>query len=415
MKDVLPHSRSLFLLFLFPLLTFSGCSNEGGDTVVDELPHVFYREGYLDAEYIAVPFPQGDSNYHAIYHATDNYLYFGISSHLSGTQCRFYKYDPSSGMLTELADMGDTVGEDSRVTIPQGKIHSDIFESDGSLFFGTHAAYYVRGGTDSQKAYPGGHFMRYDLTTGIFTDYGTGAPEEGLITMAMDKKAGMLYALTWPSGLFISCDINSKHIRSFGPAVEGHSYDGARETGMVPRYIGLDPRDGSAYWWNMNETVVRCEKGADTFQTLNDHSFSLPVLKSHREGGPDHPQWRSVRWSEREEKFYGVTYYSEYLFSYDPRTGEIEIIDRIAAGPNRKSGQVGGHASIAFDLSEDGRYVYYAPHSGGIHIVSYDLTLRRYTDHGVLRLDEVKKAIEVCLVKVPDPLGDESIMNVRMK
>lgn len=452
------QSRQLVLVCLMLFVVFPSCVSKVDETAsTKETPHVFYSDGYLDAEYIAVPFSRADSNYLAIHHASDNNLYFGISSHLPDTHCRFYKYNPESELVSEIADIGEVVGEDASVAIPQGKIHSDIYESDGALFFSTHAAYYVRGGTESQNAYPGGHFISYDLSTGAFTDYGIGAADEGLITMTMDKKSGMLYALTWPSGLFISCDTESGRIQSFGHAVKGHSYKDDIETGIVPRYIGLDPRDGSAYWWNMDEIAVRHKKGADTFESLDDHSFSLPIMKAHREDGPDNPQWRAIRWSERDNLFYGVSYYSEYLFSYDPKTGDIEIIDRIAAAPNRKSGQLGGHATLAFDLSEDGRYIYYAPVSGGVRIVSYDLLLRRYTDHGALRMgdgripsdndgleigrdgniylvcklplgeteseknraiinaryadespEDVKKAFEICLVKVPAPLGNNN-------
>ena len=348
-----------------------------------------YCDGPLTGKGVDTGFARGDSNYHAIYHATDGNVYFVVSSHLSDTHAHLFRYDPVSEEVVELADIGVVLGEESGIAIPQGKIHSDIFEHEGRLYFGTHAGFYVRGGTSELKPYPGGHFMSFDLATGRFEDYGIGAPEEGLITVAADGDRRRLYALTWPSGIFIYCDIATRTIRSFGPSVEGHDYTGGVETGTVPRYIGVDPRDGAAYWWDMNERVVRYSIGSDSIETLEDHTFSKPVLHAHQEGQETSLAcWRSLRFNRRDGKFYGVTYYSEHLVSYDPVSGEVEVIDRIAAGPNRKSGHVSGHASIAFDLSDDCRYICYAPRSGGVHIVTYDLLLRRYVDHGVIRLED---------------------------
>ena len=63
-------------------------------------------------------------------------------------------------------------------TIPQGKSHVSFVESHGKLYFATHVGYYnlVHGretmGTPGggYNAYPGGHFLSYDLSTGKFEE-----------------------------------------------------------------------------------------------------------------------------------------------------------------------------------------------------------------------------------------------------
>ena len=99
-------------------------------------------------------------------------------------------------------------------------------------------------------------------------------------------------------------------------------------------------------------------------------------------------------------RFYGIMYNTDWLFSFEPETAELEIIDRIASGPNRKSGDL-FYSSLAFELSRDGRVVYYIAHNAvtgqdstvtqELHLVTYDLPLRRYTDHGVIELDDGRR------------------------
>jgi len=361
----------------------------GGNDAASFFP--MYRDEPLNARYAGTGFPRGDSSYNAIIRASDGAVYFAVSSHLPDTHVHFFRYDPVDGVCEEIADIGEIVGETPGVAVPQGKIHTEIFEQGGRLYFATHAGFYSRGGTDTLAPYPGGHFMSYDLATGAFEDYGIAVPEEGLVTLAMDRERMRLYAFTWPSGIFVSYDLAAGAMKSYGEAVGGHSYADGVETGIVPRSLGVDPRDGSVYWWNMDETVVRYRVDSDAIEPTG-HNLSRPVLNVRRKGvGENYAFWRSTRFNARDGRFYCVSWFGEHLYSYDPRTGEIEVIDRIAAAPNRRSGNVNGHASIAFDLSDDGRYIYYAPRGNGIHIVTYDLDRRRYTDHGAVVLDDGRR------------------------
>ena len=204
-----------------------------------------YRPMSLPGKMIECNFPQGDSNYHAVVHASDGFVYYAICTHNPDRHVNLFRYDPKKGTVITVADIGTALGEDGTKTIPQGKIHSDLFEYGGRLWFGTHVGLYGRGGTKDHGPYPGGHFMSFNLKSGVFADLGIGEPEEGLVTVAMDADRGRLYALTWPSAIFLYHDLKTGRKKSFGPSVVGHSYVNTVETGGVPRSLAVDPRDGS--------------------------------------------------------------------------------------------------------------------------------------------------------------------------
>lgn len=359
-----------------------------------------YRSTPLTGRMIECNFPQGDSNYHAVVHASDGFVYYAICTHNPDRHVNLFQYDPKMGTVRTVADIGKVLGEDGTKAIPQGKIHSDLFEYGGKLWFGTHVGLYGRGGTKDHGPYPGGHFMSFDIGTGLFVDLGIGEPEEGLVTVAMDPDRGRLYALTWPSAIFLYHDLKTGRKKSFGPSVVGHSYVNTVETGGVPRSLAVDPRDGNVYWWNMDETVSRYDYSGDRVELVKGQRFDRPALKVRERGNADDTAlWRSIRWSGALGRFVGVTFFGEHLFSWDPKSGDIEVIDRIAIAPVRKSGEI-MRGSLAFELSADGRTVYYvngaSPGFEGnreteadpLHLVTYDLIDRRYTDQGSIQIDD---------------------------
>ena len=372
-------------------------------TLAQETPLAVYKKGPVRGKMIDCKFYPGDSNYHAIVHASDGNIYYAICSHDRNTHVHLFRYNPKIEDVETVADIGEVLGEDGAKNIPQGKIHCDLFEHEGKLYFGTHVGLYERGGTKDHGPYPGGHFMSYDLTNDTFKDYGIGEPEEGMVSMQMDKDRGRLYTLTWPSAIFIYYDIRDSRKKSFGPSVLGHEYINNKEIGGVPRSLSIDTRNGNVYWWNLDETVSTYNYATDTIEVLTDHDLGRPILKVHERGSDNEKvSWRSIRWNNTDNLFYGITFFGEHLFSYDPRTASIEVIDRIAPGPNRKSGEL-SRGSLAFELSSDGTTVYYVNHlrpytvdsskiaTDELHLITYNIPLRKYIDHGPIVLEDGRK------------------------
>jgi len=116
--------------------------------------------------------------------------------------------------------------------------------------------------------------------------------------------------------------------------------------------------------------------------------------------------WRSIEWSSSEGVAYGVHGNSGYLFRFDPRKPEIEIIDRITSEPSKRSGMFDyfTYGYLGFKLNPDNQTLYYL--TGGpiyvdgkreevnnqimagtkglenLHLITYNITNRKYIDHG---------------------------------
>jgi len=119
--------------------------------------------------------------------------------------------------------------------------------------------------------------------------------------------------------------------------------------------------------------------------------------------------WRQVVWYEPEGKFYGVHGNSGYLFTFDPRAERIELIERLTSLPSKRSGMFDqfSYGYLGFTLGPDNHTLYYL--TGGpiyvegkrvagkdstargeakgvedLHLVTFHIPTRRYTDHGAV-------------------------------
>ncbi len=387
------------------------------------MPGASYREGTLRGTLVDAEYYPADCNYHAIAQVSDGTVYYVLNSHNVNYGARMFRYDPKTGAVTMIGDLTDVLGYNRREVVNQGKVHCDLYEHQGKLYFGTHCGTYEAEGL---RRYPGGHYMSYDLASGRFEDLGMGVEENGMVSMSMDRQRGRLYMMGWPNAEFGYYDLASRQIKRLGRSVvftpeeymarQGleqsnttakpeaarraeDSYETRIRTIHVPRSLGLDPTTGDVYFHNANGTIARYHYAADAIEQVPDVTFDRPIFKIPLPSDVG-THWRSIRWNDAMQRFYGVMYYSDYLFSFDPKTREIEVLDRISAGPNRRSGQT-SYSSLAFELSSDGRTVYYiaqqdlksvgGPDRTELHVVTYDIPLRRYIDRGIIELADGRR------------------------
>ncbi len=115
--------------------------------------------------------PHLDGQWLGMHYASDGNCYFGSSDHCAHEGAAFLKYDPRSHEASVLCSDITTLTGDDPYYYPQGKLHSQLVEANGWLYWGTHW---------SNDQFPGGqttywkgtHFQAYCLATGEFRDYG---------------------------------------------------------------------------------------------------------------------------------------------------------------------------------------------------------------------------------------------------
>ena len=123
--------------------------------------------------------------------------------------------------------------------------------------------------------------------------------------------------------------------------------------------------------------------------------------------------WRRIIWYPQEGVAYGVHGNSGYLFRFDPRKPQIEIVERITSEPSKRSGMYDqfSYGYLGFELGPDGETLYYL--TGGpiyingkrvkgvdeiamgaarglenLHLVTYNIPGKRYADHGPVFYDD---------------------------
>ena len=111
-----------------------------------------------------------DGQWQGMILASDGNCYFGGGGHWADHGSAFFQFRPQGQKLEMLCDDITTIcGEDLAQTPPQGKIHSQVVEHKGWVFFGTHLADYS---TEGCRTYTGAHLVGYELASRKFRDYG---------------------------------------------------------------------------------------------------------------------------------------------------------------------------------------------------------------------------------------------------
>lgn len=403
MRRLSHKSKLRNLVFCAVVLFVFACAVSGAATEVRKNSTAFESlSSYIEADLFQPDFVQGDCSYTAIISASDGKIYFSIGTHNTNYACRFFSFEPATEKIKLIAEMDKVLGEDAKKQYSHSKIHTQMFEHKGKIWFATHTAFYERGlpGVDlsgNKPAYSGGHFMNYDLESGEFTDLAHIFPNEGIITMTMDKKNEILYGMTWPSGLLISYDIKNKDLRYWG-AVQERGEWGPRGTewDMVCRTLALDP-DGYLYGSTMNGRIWKYDssqirrvsyiKGLDLSK--------VPFSQSSRETlkGDFRNNWRTIEWNDKSNSFWGLHFETGTLFEFIPSENYIRAVaelshpDYIGMPRNPEISQLGfmiGPKNTIFYLAH-GPAVEIKERKdvqSSLNLITYDIDKGKYICHG---------------------------------
>ncbi|MDO6430805.1 hypothetical protein Q4E93_09405 [Flavitalea sp. BT771] len=356
--------------------------------------------------------------YNAISAASDGRIYYVLSSQSIDTGGQMYSFDPRTGKIHHCGDITEACGEKGLKTIVQGKSHVRFVESNGKLYFATHVGYYsMVDGMEKMgippagyKAYPGGHILAYDMKTGKFDDLAIAPHQEGILTMNMDTKRGLIYCITWPTGYVFRYDLEKKELKDIGPlSGEGENGSG-KNFRTLCRSLAIDPADGAVYATTSEGTIFRLKLGGSALEPLEE-DMKKDYFGSYDPTSAGHMgyNWRQTVWYPGNKSVYGVHGNSGYLFQFDPHAERVNVIDRITSAPSKRSGMFDqfSYGYLGFILGPDQHTLYYL--TGGpvyveghrvkgksstamgeakgledLHLVTYDIPTGRYRDHGAI-------------------------------
>jgi hypothetical protein len=412
----------------FKLAEQSGISlREGSSDKVDEIINNLaswidsYETKRLTAKKYFSGFNLAHDTYNAISAASDGRIYYCLSSQSIDRGGQIYTYDPETDEISCLADLTEICGESGTGAIPQGKSHSNFYESDGKLYSSTHVGYYeiIDGreclpvnAPEGYKLYPGGHFISYDLSEGTFDDIAIAPEGEGVLTMTMDTMRKQIYAITWPTGYFIHLDVNTRELINKGPvSAKGEAGKVGDDYRVLCRSMLVDPRDGKVYYSTSEGDIYSYDPDVQNINKLEEVNLRIDYLGEYDPARPGSMgyNWRRIIWYAPEGVAYGVHGNSGYLFRFDPRGKKIELIERITSELSQRSGMYDqfSYGYLGFKLGLDRETIYYL--TGGpiyidgkrvrgvdeiamgaarglenLHLVTYHIPSGNYTDHGAI-------------------------------
>jgi len=426
--------RSIFtILFLGLLMT----SCKQADKPEAETPIVSTPDAKLIATVYNSGFEHAHDTYNGISSASDGKIYYVLCSQLIDIAGQMYSFDPKTSKTEHLGDLSEICGEKGMKVVAQGKSHVNFVESNGKLYFVTHLGYYsIIDGMEKTgipdkgyKAYRGGHILAYDMKNKTFEDLGIAPHNEGIITMNMDTKRGLIYGLTWPTGYLFRYDVAKKEMKDLGP------FTGKGEDGIGPdfrvicRSIVINPEDGTVYLSNAEGQIKYLKVGQDVVETIEGEDIRKDYFGTYEvsTAGSMAYNWRQVFWYAPEKKIYGVHGNSGYLFRFDPTIPRVEALERLTSIPSKLTGMGDqfSYGYLGFKLGPDGRTIYYL--TGGpiyvdgkrvmgasstakgeakgledLHLITYDIPTGKYLDHGAVFYPDGQRPLYVNSIAIGD-------------
>ncbi|MBN2130914.1 MAG: hypothetical protein JW741_15540 [Sedimentisphaerales bacterium] len=392
-------------------------------------------QGKLIARIHDSGFPYAHDTYNGMGAASDGRIYYVLSSERFDIGAQMYCYDPKTDKIEHIGDVTEACGEKNTKTVVQGKSHVPLQERDGKLYFATHVGWYsiidgmekIGFPPEGWEPYPGGHFLAYDMRTKKFEDLGKAPRGEGILTMTLDAQRGRLYGLTWPAGHFLRYDLAKKDLKDFGPVSrEGENGKGEQYRTLCRSFV-VDPHDGSVYYTVGDGEIFRYRYDRDAIEVVEGDDMRKDYLGLYDPTSAGHMayNWRQTVWYEPERVVYGVHGNSGYLFRFDPRVPEVQIVDRITSRPSQRSGMFDqfSYGYLGFAFGPDGKTLHYL--TGGpvyvdgrrvagksktamgeskgienLHLITYNVATRKYTDHGPIFFEDGRRPYYVNAIAV---------------
>jgi hypothetical protein len=303
-------------------------------------------------------FTEGDCAYNAVLAAGNGRVYFAIGSHRPDCHARLACYEPASGQIVFIRDLGEVL-DDPR-GVPHGKVHVPLTESNGRLYLATMQGYY--GQRAGLGTYPGFRILAADLESGALVSVARGPERQGLVTGILDPSRRTFSGLLYPSGRFCRCDLESGRVDVFRRPCADWAVAGRirlRVVYPICRSLGLDA-EGAVYGSCRSGAVWRAAPGGAPAIVAGVNVRDGAYGPLDRRGGREN-FWRVVLWEPRDQVFYGVHAGTQTLFRFDPDRRRIEPLARIGHPAFHASGHAPHGSQLGLTLGPN-RVMYHVVH-----------------------------------------------------
>lgn len=317
-------------------------------------------------------------------------VYCGTCTH--GDAANLYEFDPEAQKMRHLANITVLNRERGYGIWTNGKIHVQMQEVDGWMYFGTLSEDNGPPGIDP-RSYKGPRWFRAELATGKVEPLGNINSFWGLLGQATDTKRRLIYGLA-ENGHLYKYSIDKDVTEDLGRV---DNWDICRTIFVDDQGNVHGSRAPGRLW------VYDVEK-----DSLIDKEFlQLPIVNVSRTMANPmldrKAQWRIIQWDPVDKAAYGIVGGTNMLFRYDPgagREGEITELALMCAPEYREGDPFKiPHASLAMAISQKERKIYYITVMAGdfdygavagdqiasAYLLSYDLKTGKREDLGVLK------------------------------
>jgi acetyl esterase/lipase len=363
---------------------------------------------YIQAESrIFEGYPYLDGQWQGIITDSAGDTWFGVSSHDGVHAAQLFRYQPKKDKLERIADLAEVCGEtDTNVGdgVPEGKIHSEMFEDGNIIYCATTDAHALH-----KKVYSGGYWLAINRKTGVVSNLGKSITNDGLLCAGYDKRRKLMYGHTNVQGVFTVFDVKKRAEKIIGIPQQDYidawkaDTDPKKPSAIWPRGITLmvagdgkvygakspgcafwcyDPATGKIYNIDVNVQIPDEVKAGDTTAVQRWRQTSIHLS----------------RWDARDRCFYLIRSYDEMLCRFYPpvngKPGRLENIVKMGLpdGAHRF-----GQRYPSCTLVINGRTVWYTPYTGwgGItSLVSYNIDSKILTNYGQIITDDNRQIAE---------------------
>jgi hypothetical protein len=204
---------------------------------------------------------------------------------------------------------------------------SVVVSTQGEVFIGGSIG--VDNGGGGYENYAGGHLLKYahrnDEQTQIrighplaVTDLGAPVAGDGIYSLAIDRKAGTIYGLTYPHGHFFSYDLSGSRFHAHGQvATERMPGEKFENEYAIGRALAIDD-DGIVFTSGQGGRLCRLVPSSGALESLN---LYLPGVLGREVYN------RVDAWAAADGMLYGGTS-DGYLFRLDPKALHVENLGK---------------------------------------------------------------------------------------